>query len=238
MQQIEELRDRIGDQASATGKWLRVGIVSTTVVAPLIARWNDLRAASRNVRLREEAEARLEEMRALVANSRGAEALRQLAPQLAPTILGAGQRSKSRLERRSTRLWLLGVGIGLAAAGTGAFIYARRRAAPAENVLVELPIREAGANGARTNGMREPSGHAEMMAAPSRGVADAADALYVGNIHTMVYHEAADVDHLPAEENRVYFLNADEAREAGYRRDRDEIPPAAVDSRNAEGPGA
>jgi Metal binding domain of Ada len=39
---------------------------------------------------------------------------------------------------------------------------------------------------------------------------------YVGNRHTRVYHEPGD-DHLPAEENRVYFASVEEAEEAGYR---------------------
>ncbi len=42
----------------------------------------------------------------------------------------------------------------------------------------------------------------------------------------MVYHEAAD-DDLPAEENRIYFVSEDEARQAGYRRHRDEVAPGA-----------
>ena len=45
----------------------------------------------------------------------------------------------------------------------------------------------------------------------------ASQAAYVGNIHTMIFHEADDVNHLPNEENRIYFASADEARQAGYR---------------------
>jgi hypothetical protein len=45
----------------------------------------------------------------------------------------------------------------------------------------------------------------------------ASQAAYVGNIHTMIFHEADDVNHLPNEENRIYFASEAEARRAGYR---------------------
>ncbi|HEX8034205.1 MAG TPA: hypothetical protein VF510_10175, partial [Ktedonobacterales bacterium] len=41
---------------------------------------------------------------------------------------------------------------------------------------------------------------------------------FIGDIHTMIYHDADD-DNLPAEENRIYFMSEEEARAAGYRRD-------------------
>jgi len=62
------------------------------------------------------------------------------------------------------------------------------------------------------------------------------EATFVGNIHTMIFHDATDRTHLPAEENRVYFASEDEAREAGYRRDRREAPPTSEAGITSEGP--
>ena len=54
------------------------------------------------------------------------------------------------------------------------------------------------------------------------GVEDPAQAKFIGNIRTLVYHDT-DAENLPAEENRVYFASEEEADLAGYRRDRDEV---------------
>ena len=40
----------------------------------------------------------------------------------------------------------------------------------------------------------------------------------VGNIRTMVYHDANNDQELPREENRIYFASETEAQEAGYHR--------------------
>jgi hypothetical protein len=250
-------------------------------VAPLITRWNDLRAAERARSLADEAEERLHEMRSWApwvrddhAKQEAAELVREVSKQI------GGNRSKV-----STRVWLLGVGVGLVAAGTGAYFLVRRRLAMSlEEPLVDLPI--AGVNGrgdlpvgepgaragehtpmraepasapsataARTdatgslavadamNAMPEMNGQGEqhepvMLPLDERvggtatlmpdgelaGVVDTAEAQFIGNIRTMVYHEADDTD-LPSEENRIYFASEDEARGAGYRRNREDIVP-------------
>ena len=57
------------------------------------------------------------------------------------------------------------------------------------------------------------------------GVVDPDEAPFIGDIKSMIYHES-NAENLPAEQNRVYFASEEEARESGYRRDRDEVPKA------------
>jgi hypothetical protein len=248
MRQVDALRGRIG----AGGQWLRLGLASATIMAPLLSRWSDLRAAERARVLADEAEARLHDMRghlnlaSLGAKRDPLELVREARAQL------GAERSKA-----STRLWLVGVGVGLVAASAGAYVLVRRRMAQAlEEPLMELPT--VSVNGNRASTQTRPPATAtaaemapenpptaatptpSMAAAQANGAAapteqdqsspasaeEANAAPFIGNIRTMVYHEAAD-DDLPAEENRIYFVSEDEARQAGYRRHRDEVAPGA-----------
>lgn len=248
MRQVDALRGRIG----AGGQWLRLGVASATILAPLLSRWSDLRAAERARVLADEAEARLHDMRghlnlaSLGAKRDPLELVREARAQL------GAERSKA-----STRLWLVGVGVGLVAASAGAYVLVRRRMAQAlEEPLVELPT--VSVNGNRAYAQARPPATATAAEtapeypptattpAPSVAIAQANGAAapteqdqgspasaeeanaapFIGNIRTMVYHEAAD-DDLPAEENRIYFVSEDEARQAGYRRHRDEVAPGA-----------
>ena len=248
MRQVDALRGRIG----AGGQWLRLGLASATIMAPLLSRWSDLRAAERARVLADEAEARLHDMR-------GHLNLASLGAKRDPLELVREARAQLGAERgkASTRLWLVGVGVGLVAASAGAYILVRRRMAQAlEEPLVELPA--VSVNGNRAYAQARPPATAtaaetaaenpptaatpppSMTAAQANGAAapteqdqsspasaeEANAAPFIGNIRTMVYHEAAD-DDLPAEENRIYFVSEDEAREAGYRRHRDEVAPGA-----------
>jgi hypothetical protein len=246
MRQVDALRGRLG----AGGQWLRLGLASATIMAPLLSRWSDLRAAERARVLADEAEARLHDMRghlnlaSLGAKRDPLELVREARAQL------GAERSKA-----STRLWLVGVGVGLVAASAGAYVLVRRRMAQVlEEPLMELPAVSVNGNRASTQ-TRPPATAAEMAPenpptaatpAPSMAAAQANGAAapteqaqsspasaeeanaapFIGNIRTMVYHEAAD-DDLPAEENRIYFVSEDEARQAGYRRHRDEVAPGA-----------
>ncbi len=248
MRQVDALRGRIG----AGGQWLRLGLASATIMAPLLSRWSDLRAAERARVLADEAEARLHDMRghlnlaSLGAKRDPLELVREARAQL------GAERSKA-----STRLWLVGVGVGLVAASAGAYVLVRRRMAQVlEEPLMELPA--VSVNGNRAFAQTRPPATATAAEtapenppttatpAPSVAVAQANGAAapteqdqsspasaeeanaapFIGNIRTMVYHEAAD-DDLPAEENRIYFVSEDEARQAGYRRHRDEVAPGA-----------
>jgi hypothetical protein len=231
MQQLDTLRERV----TPAGKWFRVGVMSATAVAPLIARWNDLRADKRAAELREQAEARLLEARERL-RSGAAGVMRQAAPlaERVPIV-----QLKSR-RRPNTGLWLAGVAVGLLAAGVTAYIVARRRLAvpEEEEPMVELPLDVAVVTLATTpqsaNGVAEqvPMGQAEGAAAAAEtpgeadsaleidSAEDVASARYVGNIHTMIYHDVGDAAHLPAEENRIYFATEEEAEEAGFQRAR------------------
>lgn len=279
MQGLEELRTRAGAVATR-GAWFRIGAISATAVAPLIARWNQLRAASRATALRQQAEGRLDEARTLWGE-RGAPVARRLSDQAAPVarrlsdqVVQAAQAAQFARVQQTTRnrvrvgLWLAGVSVGLVAAGVGAYAIARRRMASTEDeTLVELQMSSvlygtptdenestssragalltmdtaddypthmpgwAGLNDAELvePGMPEPGEPLTGQTPPST---DGVQAPYVGNIHTMIYHDGSDTEHLPGEDNRVYFATEQEARAAGYRRNRQEI--AAMQHDEAE----
>jgi hypothetical protein len=223
---MQELQHSLGSRF----QWFRLGLISATVVTPLVSRWQTLRAAERARALWE---------------------ARQTAPQLPWAHRRAEEAALPSLARKSnpnTGLWLAGVLVGLSAAGTATYVLARRRQQN-EGELFELPW--ARANGksphpadlARTflgrsgHTSGEPS-HPERSAtgsaaqgavattpqasagaalkdAPPNGAAERTTAPIIGNMHTMVYHEAGDAN-LPTEENRIYFASAQEAEARGY----------------------
>lgn len=294
------------------GNWFRTGMVSATVVAPLIARWRDLRAT------KEAQTSALAEPEPWWARLNW-----QNVSEVQEALRREGQRRSSQV---STGLWLSGVTVGLVAAGVGAFVLVRRRIASTDEApLVELPLepvpssngvhpqthtddfreraasegstpapstsgggltgagndaqplsadrsgfgpaevvepgmpepgeapadeaapaaaRQPQTTAASASGDREaafpqaptPTPAAEMAQEAISSTEDANAAPFVGNIHTMVFHEAAEADHLPAEENRVYFATEEEATAAGFRRDRHESGTSEL--RSSEQPGA
>ena len=285
--QIETRQNRANTGSNTSSSWFRVGVLSATVLAPLIARWNDLRTSNQAQSLRELATARLsdardqavvrlapvravagarlDDMRGLantrldsargmanaklgdarvVAGARLDDALERLAQVRTPEMLQNVppfslarrraeelQRQRQRRRRQTTFFWLAGVGVGLAAAGVTAYVVARRRMAATiedDEPMVELPIERnlaeatVGKAPAMRNSYASTAERAEI-SVPAQSFATggatgaASQAAYVGNIHTMIFHEADDVNHLPNEENRIYFASAAEARRAGYR---------------------
>ena len=289
-QQIDARRNRASKATNTSGNWFRVGVLSATVAAPLIARWNDLRTSNRAQTLREIAAARLSDARdareqasirlapvRAAANTRLADArdyasarldeARELASARLDDVRVAAQpriddaldrlaqvraperlrsvppfslairrseelaRRRQRRRRQTMLLWMAGVGVGLIAAGVTAYVVARRRMTTAiedEEPMVELPternLAEAivGSSAAMRNSYAMPTERAEMSVpvqtfTTTGTTSEASHAPYVGNIHTMIFHDANDVAHLPAEENRIYFSSESEARKAGYR---------------------
>ena len=276
-QRIEARRNRNG----SNGNWFRVGVLSATALAPLIARWSDLRASNRAQALRELAAARLSDARdardqavirlapvrsaanarlgdardmasARLSNARDLasaqfdSALDRLAQTQVPDMLRnvppfslalkraeALRQQRQRQRRRTTMLWLAGVGVGLVAAGATAYFVARRRMASAiedeDEPMVELPVERnlaeamVGRGSAMSNSYATSDNQAEVSVplgafnpASGTGTANPSQARYIGNIHTMVFHDAGDTGHLPSEENRIYFASEDEARQAGF----------------------
>jgi hypothetical protein len=237
-------------------QWLRLGMVSAGVMAPLFARWNDLRGAERASELLGEVESRLKNLSALAPSTYHdvRQQLTEVARHTGGRILtatGKGEVPKKRFSRASW-LWLAGAGLGLAAAGVGTYILVRRRLqAPAEEPLFELPFPapETSPNGGRVPAatavptrplveqpsdemlQQEEPGEQEIAGiTPQEGVAPAegaepAEAPFIGDIKTMIYHESS-AESLPAERNRVYFASEEDALDAGYHRDRDEVPSA------------
>lgn len=261
MGQLDTLRERF----DPNGKWFRVGVVSATAVAPLIARWNDLRNDKRAVELREQAvelreqaEARLGDVRDRLRTG-ASDALRQARPlaERLPFVPVAPVQPK---RRANTGLWLAGVAVGLVAAGVTVYVVTRRRMATPEDeeAMVELPLDIAnGASDLWPSTAQSPenaesemsvealdetvdaSGNVDEVEDEVEDAEDTDAARFVGNIHTMIYHDADDEEHLPAEENRIYFATAEEADEAGFRRSRSPMEfgdKASVTE--AEGPGA
>lgn len=280
MRRQNDARQNRANTSNTNSSWFRIGVLSATVLTPLIARWNDLRTSNSAQSLREVATARLSDARDQavvrlvpvremantrlgsarelatarlgdargVASARFDDALERLAQVRTPDLLQNVppfslarrraeelQRQRQRRQRQTTILWLAGVGVGLAAAGVTAFVVARRRIAATiedDEPMVELPLERnlaeamVGTPPAMRNSYTATAERAEisvpMQSFAAGGAAGAASqAEYVGNMHTMIFHEASDVNHLPNEENRIYFTSEVEARQAGYRRARE-----------------
>lgn len=264
--------------SSVNGKnrWFQLGLVSAGAAAPLIARWRSLRAAEQADALREQASARWSDAMERVVSSLPQqeaiqETLRQALPQAQESLRQVGSAARTALQRlpavnslarepvvvpapRPTRrvnttLWLVGVGVGVVAAGAVAYVVLRNRmsAASDDDTLVEIPLTAVTANDALAatqagvasgaNGAGEGPAIVEEPPDEEPGIAeplhfsedDAEGAAFVGNILSRVYHPA-DSNRLPAPEHRIYFASEEEATDAGYRPDGAEIASHASDA--------
>jgi hypothetical protein len=221
---MEELQNGLSERA----QWFRIGMISATVLTPLITRWRSLRAAQRARDLWESSR----------AGARWPWAASPTEAELPPV---------ARRQPVSTGIWLAGAGVGLVVAGTVAFVVARRRIMSSDEAPLELTL-EPGSNGAgRSSGerTREAVGRATWTSAANvaardldqDAAEDAAEdaalpptpaatepqtaaleeAQYIGDVKTLVYHDDDDDDNLPTEENRVYFATREQAEAAGFR---------------------
>lgn len=164
------------------------------------------------------------------------------APVAAPTPVAVSSR------RANAALWALGVGVGVVAAGAIAYVVLRNRMNAArddDDMLVEIPLTAAAAPvtpGPRAQAQTTPLTPDTLAIAEDMPVeepseaeplafdpAEGADAAYVGNILTRVYHPA-DSMRLPVPQHRIYFATRAEADEAGYRPDASEPAPHGSDA--------
>lgn len=157
--------------------------------------------------------------------------------------------------RANTTLWLLGVGVGVVAAGAVAYFVLRNHmsAERDDDTLVEIPLTSPailatnGASAGTTAATREaaqaaseaaneppiveePSDDEPRMAEPIPfSESDAEGAAFVGNILSRIYHPI-DSKRLPSPQNRIYFASEAEAISAGYRADSAELASRSTDA--------
>src|SRR5262249_1961088 len=124
MRQVKNLRGRLSEW-NPRAQWVQLGLLTASIMAPLIGRWNELRTAQRNRAWREEAETHLRGVRVRIPWQRN-DALDQVADLLKRPDGQVIEKLSAR-GKVSARLWLVGVGIGLVAAGAGAYVLVRRR---------------------------------------------------------------------------------------------------------------
>jgi hypothetical protein len=260
--------------SSAHGKnrWFQMGLLSAGAAAPLIARWRNLRAAEQAEALRDQASARWSDALARVTSSIPQESiqetLRQALPQAQESLRQVGSAAREALQRLpavnqptpapvvvpatpanrrvNATLWLVGVGVGVVAAGAVAYIVLRNRMSSAsdDDTLVEIPLTAVTSNDTLATMQADTAsaaaeGPAIVEESPDEepGIAeplrfseeDAEGAAFVGNILSRVYH-AADSKRLPSPQHRIYFATEEEAIEAGYRPDGAEMASRASDA--------
>jgi hypothetical protein len=212
MQQVKNT----GDGRSFQAQWLQLGLLAASILAPLMQRWNELRAMERTRALREDFEDRLQILRASSPWNR-----RSTQKQVEEVIqdIGATLPEHRTAPRSSTIFWVAGVGIGVIAAGIGTYVLVKRRMASyREEPLVPLPFRRPDREGMTPETADEvpnTGNHAGRQAVGSPSMSDLEATAIVGNIQTMAYHLPSD-ENLPDEDNRIYFSSEEEARLAGY----------------------
>jgi len=227
---------RMFNRVRQNARWIRVGFFTLTVVGPAVQRFvNRGRQRRREVQeqIRKQAMALSQRTGERVAEL--ADAAQQAAGAVTTTATRLAERapvkpvSIARSRRGGTFWWIAGLGVGLVAAGTTAYIVVRRRFAPEEvTESVELP--PAGLNGQipqTTSQTHEAtpapaSAPAEPAPAASPTEGPTAEAPFIGNVRTGIYHRATSPD-LPAEDHRMYFKTQEEAEAMGFRPDPDEF---------------
>jgi hypothetical protein len=128
------------------------------------------------------------------------------------------------LKKTNKRVWLFGgIAVGFGVAGLITFLVTRRRmqAQMDDDTLIPLPDVNSNGHYAPEDQLKNAVAQVKQRqqnfgGTSSTNTTTQTAAPFVGNAHTLVYHPA-DSDHLPAEENRIYFQSEQEAKDAGYR---------------------
>jgi len=138
MQRVKIVRDRLNSQA----QWIQLGVLTASILTPLINRWNELRAMEQAQAIREDVEERIQRLRtAPLWNRRHAE---QAVEEVLEEINSALPQPR-RAPKSSTIFWVAGVGLGIIAAGVGTYLVVKRRMVSyREEPLVPLPFRRPG----------------------------------------------------------------------------------------------
>ena len=241
MQQVQKARNQMNSRA----QWLQLGLLGAGVLAPLMRRWNELRALERTQVLRGDIEERLQGLRASYPWIRHTSSTQaKNADQLTSGTLT----EQSSRRRSSTLLWVVGVTVGIIAASITTFVVVKQRMAKyQEEPLVPLPFHRPGgdvrsysatipadlppgsiaknaehdSSAFLSSTNTSPQSHETYATVATEepdvsGVTEVDPAaVVVGNIRTMVYHLAGD-ENLPVEDNRIYFSSEEEAQLAGY----------------------
>jgi len=229
---LSEQNDDLGDLASAHARYLQLmarrrarefGDLATaraqTMSDAASARSSELldAATERADALRKQGNDALEGARSRFLETDAYDRLKDIFP-------GLTRLDNRKQSRNNALLWILGATVGVAAAGAAIYYFSRRRQPRLEaEPLVELPInggesyRSSVSNITSLDASKARS-EGEPAIVGVNSPVQAETGPLVGNIRTMVYHDASDDQELPSEENRIYFANETEAQEAGYHR--------------------
>ena len=204
----------MGDAASArSSEWLDTATERGRELSALVSTL----AAERAEALRKQGNDAFENARSRFLETDAYDRLKDIFPSL--TKLDNRKQSRS-----NTLLWILGATVGVAAAGAAIYYFSRRRQPMLEaEPLVELPTNgvdsyRSSASNITSLDTSKARGEGEPAIVGVNSPAQAETGPLIGNIRTMVYHDATDDQELPAEENRIYFASETEAQEAGYHR--------------------
>lgn len=174
-------------------------------------------------------------------SSEQSEQIEKLATLISDRVIELTSQAQTTIRKTDKRVWwATGLALGFATAGAVTFAVVRRRMTQVEIEVDETIILPDDSTTGTNNGYRSPidqlknavgrlsqrqnpdNAHTETaqsgntLAATALEDSPLANAPFVGNARTMVYHPSDSV-HLPAEDNRVYFRTQQEAENAGYR---------------------
>jgi hypothetical protein len=212
-----------------TWQRVRTGVMSAALLKPVVDQFLQSRKSRRAI-------ARIVDQMPL--SDEQSEQIERIATLISDRVIELTSQAQKTLRKTDRRVWWgVGLGLGFAAAGAATFALVRRRMTQVEVEVDEtiiLPDTNA-TNGYRSpidqlknavgrvtqrsnadNTRTAPATSANTLTATAPGEDSLANAPFVGNARTMVYHPS-DSPHLPSEDNRVYFRSEQEAIAAGYR---------------------